>query len=148
MKQAHSSVECQGSGACSRDAFVWSMRTGFTSRKPPVRKFHTQKLEKTKLHVDRDTEFKSELHLMRCLSSSSPLKSGFYCRRTTRHLLQVMTTLHIGAGRKWRVNERNNFSHMAKVLLHFNCAAERSRLDLCRWRDNLLLWFLNVPLQN
>lgn len=79
---------------------------------------------------------------------ASPLKSGFYCRRTTRHLLRVMTTLHIGAGRKWRVNERNNFSHMAKVLLHFNCAAERSRLDLCRWRDNLLLWFLNVPLQN
>lgn len=57
-------------------------------------------------------------------------KSGFYCRRTTRYLLWVMTTLHIGAGRKWGVNEGNSFSHMAKVFLHFNCAAERSRLDL------------------
>lgn len=34
------------------------------------------------------------------------------------------------------------------MLLHFNCAAERSRLDLRQWRDNLLLWFMNVPLQN
>lgn len=78
----------------------------------------------------------------------SPSKSGFYCRRTPRHLLWVMTTLHIDAGRKWGVNERNNSSHMAKMLSHFNCAAERSRLDLCLWRDNLLLWFMNVPLQN
>lgn len=35
-----------------------------------------------------------------------------------------------------------------KALLHFNYAAERSRLDLCQWRDHLLLWFMNVPVEN
>lgn len=30
-----------------------------------MRKFHTQKLEETKLHVDKDAEFKSKLHLTR-----------------------------------------------------------------------------------
>lgn len=39
-------------------------------------KFHMQKLEETKLHVDEDAEFKSKLHLMKFLSCSSckPLK--------------------------------------------------------------------------
>lgn len=32
-----------------------------------MRKFHTQKLEETKLHVDKDAEFKSKLHLTRLL---------------------------------------------------------------------------------
>lgn len=40
-------------------------------KKPVVRKFHTQKSEETKLYVDQDAEFKSKLHLVRFLSSSS-----------------------------------------------------------------------------
>lgn len=46
---------------------------------------------------------------------ASSSKSGFYRKRTTRHLLWATTTnsLHIGAGGKWDINERNNFSHMA-----------------------------------
>lgn len=32
-----------------------------------------------------------------------------------------------------------------KALQNFNYATERSRLDLCWWRDNLLLEFVKVP---
>lgn len=149
LNQAHSSVECQGSGTCSRIAFVCSMRTRFTSWEVWENFTHKNQRKQRCMWTRMLNSRVSYILWGFCPAQvGSPSKSGFYCRRTTRHLLWVMTTLHIGAGRKWGVNERNNSSHMAKMLSHFNCAAERSRLDLCQWKDNLLLWFMNVPLQN
>ena len=42
-----------------------------------------------------------------------PQNQDFVIGETSRHLLWATTTLYIGAGRKWGINERNNFSHMA-----------------------------------